>query len=140
MLSKLFNLFSNKPSSLYDDLGKEEGLKTLVQNFYQYMEESCATKECLELHPLENGKIPQSSKDKLFMFLSGWLGGPNLFIENIGPPRMRARHMKFKITNQEKEQWLLCMQNALNKHPYKVKNKTELLNSFTALAIRITNS
>jgi len=54
-----------------------------------------------------------SAKDKLFKFLSGWLGGPNLFIEEFGHPMLRARHFPFAIGPSERDQWMMCMNKAL---------------------------
>ena len=46
------------------------------------------------------------------MFLSGWLGGPNLYIERHGHPRLRMRHFPFSIGVQERDQWIACMSQA----------------------------
>ena len=50
-----------------------------------------------------------NSRDKLYMFLSGWLGGPDLFVEKFGHPRLRGRHMPFAIGVAERDQWVACM-------------------------------
>jgi hemoglobin len=50
-----------------------------------------------------------ASRDKLYMFLSGWLGGPELFVEKFGHPRLRGRHMPFAIGIDERNQWVACM-------------------------------
>jgi hemoglobin len=55
-----------------------------------------------------------TARDKLYWFLSGWLGGPNLYIEQFGHPRLRARHMPFSIGIQERDQWVACMAQAMN--------------------------
>jgi hemoglobin len=57
--------------------------------------------------------VLSSSEEKLFMFLSGWLGGPQLYIEKFGHPRLRGRHMPFAIGTAERDQWMLCMRQAL---------------------------
>jgi hemoglobin len=54
------------------------------------------------------------SRDKLFWFLSGWTGGPNLFVERFGHPRLRARHLPYAIATDERDQWLRCMEMAMN--------------------------
>ncbi|MEY2632930.1 MAG: hypothetical protein RIR00_1584, partial [Pseudomonadota bacterium] len=51
----------------------------------------------------------KSSRDKLFMFLSGWFGGPDLYVQNIGHPMLRARHLPFAIGSAERDQWVACM-------------------------------
>ena len=55
----------------------------------------------------------QGARDKLFMFLSGWMGGPDLFVEKFGHPRLRGRHMPFAIGVQERDQWVACMALAM---------------------------
>ena len=50
------------------------------------------------------------------MYLSGWLGGPQLFVEKFGHPRLRARHLPFAIGSAERDQWLLCMRQAMSEY------------------------
>jgi hemoglobin len=64
---------------------------------------------CRKLHPDDLS----GSADKLFMYLSGYLGGPQLFIEKFGHPMLRARHMPFAIGESEADQWMLCMRAAM---------------------------
>jgi len=61
------------------------------------------------LHPEELDE----SEEKLVLFLSGWSGGPPLYVEKYGHPRLRMRHMPFQIGESERDQWLLCMRRAL---------------------------
>ena len=136
----LKRIFKPKPFNPYKDFG-EEGLKELVNTFYFIMENDQEAKDCLALHPLIEGKAKEETKTKLFQFLSGWTGGPQLFFQNHGHPRMRARHLPFKIGKEESRQWLYCMQKALRLNSKKMskKNRRLMLNSFTALALRIQN-
>ena len=135
-------LFPKKePKFLYDIIGQENGIFELVKNFYDVMESDPVAKECLEVHEVVEGKIPDIVKKKLFMFLCGWFGGPNLYVESYGHPRMRARHMHVKITEVEKEQWLYCMWEALKRHSIKIPQDDyyRFEGSFKALASRIQN-
>ena len=135
-------LFPKKePKFLYEVIGEENGVYLLVKNFYDVMENDPAAKECLEVHALVEGKIPDEVKKKLFMFLCGWFGGPNLFVEAYGHPRMRARHMHVKITAKEKDQWLYCMKKAMQIHTPKIPEADyyRFEGSFMALASRIQN-
>lgn len=144
MLEKIkAKIFPKKePKFLYDIIGQENGVFELVKNFYDIMESNPKAKECLEVHKLIKGKIPDIVKKKLFMFLCGWFGGPNLYVETYGHPRMRARHMHVKITEVEKEQWLYCMREALKKHSLKISQDDyyRFEGSFKALASRIQNA
>jgi hemoglobin len=52
-------------------------------------------------------------KEKLVYFLSGWLGGPHLYFEKYGHPKLRARHLPFAIGLSERDQWMTCMFKAM---------------------------
>jgi hemoglobin len=93
----------------YQRLGGERALRDLVHRFYQLMDELPEAYGIRKLHPRELS----GSEEKLFMFLSGWLGGPQLFVEKFGHPRLRARHLPFTIGAAERDQWLLCMRQAM---------------------------
>jgi hemoglobin len=54
------------------------------------------------------------AREKLFMFLAGWTGGPQLYIERYGHPRLRQRHSPFSIGESERDQWMYCMISAMN--------------------------
>jgi hemoglobin len=136
-------IFKKKePKFLYEVIGEEKGVYELVKNFYEIMESDPNAKECLDIHELHDGVVPDEVKKKFFMFLCGWFGGPNLYVERIGPPRMRARHMHVKITTALKDQWLYCMFKALDIHPYKIRqdDRYRFEGSFKALASRIVNA
>tara|TARA_Y100000296_G_C5156470_1_gene249353 strand:+ start:891 stop:1325 length:435 start_codon:yes stop_codon:yes gene_type:complete len=120
----------------YDRLGGEQTIRNLVHKFYYYMDTMPEAKECRDLHPTSL----ESSQEKLFMFLSGWLGGPSLYIEKYGHPRMRMRHMPFKIGEVEKGQWLLCMKNALNDLDIDSDLSEELWQAFRRFADHMKNS
>ena len=115
-------IFKEKePEFLYTVIGMETGVYELVKNFYEIMETDAKAKECLDVHEIVGGVISDEVKKKLFMFLCGWFGGPNLYIERFGHPRMRARHQHIKISKLEANQWLYCMFKALDIHSIKIK-------------------
>lgn len=93
----------------YQQLGGESALRALVDRFYDLMELEPAYRELRSLHP----STTEGSRDKLFMFLSGWLGGPDLFVARHGHPRLRARHLPYAIGVRERDQWLACMGQAM---------------------------
>lgn len=119
----------------YELLGGEEVLRRIVKRFYQIMDTMPEAKGVRDMHP---GNL-QGSEDKLFMFLSGWLGGPSLFIEKYGHPRMRARHMPFKIGKSERDQWMLCMVQAFEDENIQEPLRSELLHSLLRLADHMRN-
>jgi hemoglobin len=96
--------------SPYDRMGKKKVL-LLANSFYDEMESNPDVAELLAIHPQPVDKI----RVKFYEFLSGWLGGPDLFVEKYGHPRLRARHLPFQINHNMYVQWMTCMQVALNK-------------------------
>ncbi len=94
----------------YQILGGEDKLHELVDHFYDHMDNLFETRSIRQMH----AKSLKGSREKLFLFLSGWLGGPDLYIEKYGHPMLRRRHMPFSIGKKESEQWLLCMQKAMD--------------------------
>jgi len=96
--------------SLYDLLGGETGVRALVDRFYDLMDSSPEAKDIRALHAASL----KQSREKLFMFLSGWSGGPPLYMEKFGHPRLRMRHLPFTIGDRERDQWLWCMAQALD--------------------------
>jgi hemoglobin len=97
--------------TLYEQLGGEMKVRELVDRFYDIMDTDPRAKKIRDLHP----KDLNHSREKLFMFLSGWLGGEPLYIKKYGHPRLRARHLPFPIGEEERDQWMLCMKEAMKK-------------------------
>lgn len=94
----------------YDLLGGAEGVRKLVDRFYDLMDSLPEAWEVRRLH----GENLDHARDKLFKFLSGWLGGPPLYVREYGHPMLRRRHLPFPIGTRERDQWLLCMGQALD--------------------------
>lgn len=97
--------------NLFEKLGQEAGIRTLADTFYDFMESLPEARTVRELHPQDLTE----SRDKLYEFLVGWSGGPPLYVEKYGHPRLRMRHMPFPIGVAERDQWLLCMEKAFEK-------------------------
>ena len=110
----------------YVEIGGEPVLARLCDRFYGLMAEAPRFAELRALHPEDL----QGSRDKLFMFLSGWLGGPDLFVQNFGHPRLRARHMPFAIGTRERDQWVACMLLAMEEVGIAEPMRERLLQSF----------
>lgn len=117
-------------SSLYDMLGGEAGVRALVNRFYDIMDSSREAKDIRAFHAASL----KQSREKLFMFLSGWSGGPQLYIEKYGHPRLRMRHMPFSIGERERDQWLWCMNRALDESDFLPTLKEYLKSRFTETA------
>ena len=97
------------PPTPFDALGGEAAVRRLVERFYDLMDLEPAYRELRASH----GTTLDDARLKLFWFLCGWLGGPQHYQERFGHPRLRMRHMPFRIGIQERDQWLACMDQAL---------------------------
>lgn len=111
-------------------IGGETIIRLLVDRFYDLMETKPEAAGILALHPSDLS----SSREKLFLFLVGWMGGPPLYVEKFGHPRLRARHLPFPIGESERDQWLLCMKQALEEVVEVEPLRGQLLQAFTQLA------
>lgn len=121
--------------STYERLGGEVVLRKITRRFYELMDTVEDFQVLRAVHP----PSLESAEEKLFMFLSGWLGGPNLFVEKFGHPRLRARHLPFKIGKLERDQWVLCMVQAFDDIEVMEPLRTELLHSLLKLADHMRN-
>lgn len=100
---------SGSPASAFDWVGGEAAVRQLVDRFYDLMDLEPAYAALRAVHP----PLLDGSRDKLHWFLCGWLGGPDHYIERFGHPRLRARHMPFRIGIRERDQWMDCMRQAM---------------------------
>jgi hemoglobin len=113
-------------SSPYKQLGGEAAVRRLVNLFYDFMDELPEAKGIRALH----AKSLKASREKLFLFLSGWLGGPDLYVQKYGHPRLRARHLPFSIGIAERDQWMFCMRKALEAMDISENLRLQLEQSF----------
>jgi hemoglobin len=93
----------------FSRIGGEAAVRRLVERFYELMDTLPEAYGIRKLHAADLSGAEQ----KLFMFLCGWLGGPQLYVEKFGHPKLRARHLPFPIGNAEAGQWMLCMRQAM---------------------------
>ena len=93
----------------YQVLGGAEKLCELVDRFYQLMDTQPEYYTIRKLHPQDLS----GSAEKLYLFLSGWLGGPPLYLQKLGQPFLRARHLPFSIGAAKRDLWLACMRQAM---------------------------
>lgn len=122
----MIQITERNAATLYEEIGGETKLRALVDRFYDLMELEADFQGILKLHPT----TLNNSRDKLFWFLSGWMGGPTIYIEKFGHPRLRARHLPFQIGIAERDQWLVCMKTAMRDMQIQDKLQQRLLHSF----------
>lgn len=99
----------SEQKTIYELLGGAEGLRQLVDRFYDLMDLDESYAGIRAMH----GDHLNGSRDKLYLFLTGWTGGPDLYVQQYGHPRLKARHMPFPIGLSERDQWLECMRQAM---------------------------
>jgi len=111
-------------------MGGEPMVRTIVTRFYELMDTLPEVSGIRTMHPTDLS----SSEDKLFSFLSGWLGGPQLYAEKYGQPRLRASHMPFPIGSAERDQWMLCMRTAMEENIADGNLRASLIKALSDLA------
>jgi hemoglobin len=99
----------NPERTPYELMGGDAAVRALVERFYDLMELDPAYERLRTVH----GSSLESAREKLFLFLSGWLGGPPLYTDRYGHPMLRARHLPFAIGTVERDQWMACMKQAM---------------------------
>ena len=122
-------------STHYQRIGGEAVLKQLTRRFYEIMDELPETYALRKIHPDDL----TGSAEKLYEFLSGWMGGPQLFIEKHGHPMLRRRHLPFKVDSDARDQWLLCMKLALEETVADATLRCELYDAIAKLADHMRN-
>jgi hemoglobin len=120
----------------YRLIGGEPAVRRLVERFYALMNELPEARAIRTLHPLDL----TISKERLFMFLSGWLGGPQLYAERFGHPRLRQSHLPFPIGTAERDAWMLCMTRALDEVVPDAVLRAQLTQSFSKTADFLRNA
>jgi hemoglobin len=123
------------PATPYAKLGGAPALRQLVHRFYGLMDELPEAWAIRQMHPTSLA----GSEDSLFMFLSGWLGGPPLFMDNRGHPRLRMRHAPYTISGQARDEWLLCMRMALAEQVADEPFRDALVMAFEHMAQHLIN-
>ncbi|MDD2722053.1 MAG: group II truncated hemoglobin [Gallionella sp.] len=119
----------------YQRIGGADKIRALVSRFYQLMD---ALPEAYGIRKMHAADL-QSANDKLFEFLSGWMGGPQLFVAKYGHPMLRRRHLPFVIGDTERDQWMLCMNQALSEVVDDVALRRELSDAFAKVADHMRN-
>lgn len=120
----------------YQAAGKEAGIRQLVDDFYHQMQTLKRGQHIFHMH---KGEI-EVIKDKLSVFLMGWLGGPRNYAQKYGQIAIPMVHRHLPITEQEKNDWLFCMQQALKHQDYSDDFKAYLLKQLAVPASRIVQA
>jgi len=117
----------------YQEAGELAGITRLVDTFYVNMDTLPEAEIIRKMHPQDLAE----SRKKLTYFLCGWLGGPKLYQEHYGPISIPGFHKQFPIGSDERDAWLLCMEQAIAIQPYKEPFKEYLLAALRIPAERV---
>jgi hemoglobin len=117
-------------------IGGEEKVKALVERFYDLMDLEPHYAALRAVH----GSDLSNARERLFMFLCGWLGGPQHYTDKFGHPRLRMRHMPFHIGIKERDQWLACMDQAMGETGVDEALRARLRESFMQTADWMRNT
>ncbi len=122
--------------TFFDKIGGAATIDKLVDEFYHIMSTDPKARECFLTH---SGRDIKVAATKLKAFLSGWLGGPALYIETYGHPRLRMRHFPFSIGPDEVRQWLYCMELALLRVGVPDEERIQVMEAFERVTTVIKN-
>lgn len=133
MINKIEEAGSSK-NTFFELLGGEAGgvesIRNLVETFYDIMD---SDPKVIPLRAMHNPDLTET-REKLFMFLTGWTGGPQLYIERYGHPMLRARHMPFPIDESARDQWMYCMIKAMHQLNFEDDLMKKLANQLYGVA------
>ena len=113
-------------TTTYEQIGGDATVAKLAARFYELMDTVPQFQGLRAMHPASL----EGSREKLYMFISGWTGGPDLFVEKHGHPRLRQRHMPFAIGESERDQWVACMVLAMEDVGIEKSIRTKLFENF----------
>jgi len=120
----------------YEALGSEAGIHQLVDRFYTLMDELPEAYTVRKMHP----ESLAGSAESLFEFLSGWLGGPQLYAAKKGHPRLRMRHAPYAVDQVVHDEWMLCMAQAIEEQVPDAQFRAWLLGTFAQMANHMINT
>lgn len=123
-------------TTIYEAIGGERAVRDLVQRFYVLMDTLPEAKACRDIHPPSLA----GSEQKLFEYLSGWLGGPPLYTTKYGHPRLRQRHFVAPIGAEARDGWLLCFDRALSDTIIDPDLRTAIREPVVKLALHMQNA
>lgn len=124
-----------KTITLYEAAGGDAGVRALTRRFYQLMDTLPEAARCRAIHPADLA----GSEEKLYEYLTGWLGGPPLYTDKRGHPMLRRRHFDAAIGPAERDEWLLCFVQALEETVPSAGLRKIILEPVTRLAHHMQN-
>lgn len=124
--------------SAYTRLGGAEGVHRLVNAFYDLVETDPVGAPLMELHNIGNGLA--HARQAQFEFMSGFLGGPQLYVERHGHSNVRKMHEHLQMNTAQSDAWVQCMDKALQQHGVDAQTHAQLMAHFQRIATMLVNS
>jgi len=118
--------------SLYQQLGGEAAIESLVEAFYDIIEQDEAARELHLLHLRGHGVA--HSRLEQFNYLSGFFGGPQYYVMAHGHARLKEIHEHVPIDSKMRDLWLSCMEQAIAKVAIRPELRDRLMRHFTRAA------
>jgi len=119
----------------YELLGGDAGVRRLVDRFYDLVDSAPEAATIRALH----ARSLKAARAKLHLYLTTWTGGPPVYTDRYGHPRLRMRHLPFRIGTRERDEWLWCMDRALSEHEMPAELREQLRDRLHALADHMRN-
>lgn len=126
---------ASESRTFFELLGGTEKIRDIVERFYDIMDSDPRAAGIRAMHAPDL----TSAREKLFMYLTGWTGGAQLYIERYGHPRLRARHLPFSIDESARDQWMYCMIKSLHENGVEEPVLTQLASLLYDLADMMRN-
>ena len=126
---------NEKTITLYQAIGGDRTVRALTARFYDLMDTLPEAANCRAVHP----PSLEGSSEKLYEYLPGYLGGPQLYIEKRGHPRLRSRHFVAAIGPKERDEWLLCFRRAMDENTESEKLRAIIWESIERRAFHMQN-
>ena len=125
----------SSPATPFEQMGGDAGIRRLVDRFYDLVDSAPEAATIRKLHAASL----KASRDKLHLYLMYWTGGPATYIDQNGHPRLRARHLPFSISSRERDEWLWCMDLALNEQDMPTELREGIREKLHGLADHMRN-
>ncbi|TRB06373.1 globin [Agrobacterium tumefaciens] len=126
---------SGETITLYEAIGGDATVKALTRRFYELMDTLSEAAHCRAIHPADLS----GSEAKFYDYLTGYLGGPPVYVEKHGHPMLRRRHFVAPIGPAERDEWLLCFRRAMDETIENVKLREIIWAPVERLAFHMQN-
>lgn len=118
--------------SLFHQIGGEDGVRALVETFYDIIEQDAAAAPLLRLH--QQGHGVANSRVEQFNYLCGFFGGPQYYVMKHRHARLREIHEHVPIGPEMRDMWLDCMRKAIDQRAIAPALAAQLMTHFTRAA------